>query len=140
LSAAHPEIAQRLSNVGDPELTRLVTEKLLDQSRVTAKFLAFLKAYGPRRPRRRPAARYRVSWNDLQDQFRAIYRHRSADLHQGTPIPWVMCEPPVVSSAGVAHERTWVPRDWQGIVPMHLHIFEFVVRNSLQAWWRSMAQ
>jgi len=51
LSVAHPEIAQ-LSDAADSELKRLVTEKLVDQSRATAKFLAFLQTYGPRRPRR----------------------------------------------------------------------------------------
>jgi phosphopantetheinyl transferase len=48
LSTAHPEIAQRLNNADDPELTHLVTEKLVAQSRVTANFLAFLKC--PKRP------------------------------------------------------------------------------------------
>lgn len=137
LTATHPEIAHRLSNA-DPELTLLVTRQLVQQGRVTAKFLGFLKAYGPRRPDRRPAPRYRVNWNALQDQLRVVYGYRSADLHSGIPIPWVMCEPPVLSPRGTAHELVWVPSDWQDMVPMHLHIFEFVVRKSLQAWWRSL--
>jgi hypothetical protein len=86
LSATHPEIAQRLSSTEDPELTRLVTEKLVQQSRVMARFLEFLKAYGPGPPRRRPAPRYRIRWNKLQDQLRAIYRHRSAARWHPHPV------------------------------------------------------
>jgi hypothetical protein len=138
LTATHPEIAQRLSNADDPELTRLVTKLLVQQGRATAKFLGFLKAYGPRRPDQRPERRYQINWNELQDQLRAVYGYRSSDLHSGIPIPWVMCEPPFLSRAGRAPERVWVPADWQGRVPMHLHMFEFLVRKSLQAWWRSL--
>ena len=35
---------------------------LVDQGRVTAKFLLFLRTYGPRRPRRRPVQPCRVNW------------------------------------------------------------------------------
>ena len=138
LTAAHPEIAQRLSDADDPELTRLVTKLLVQQGRATAKFLGFLKAYGPRRPDQRPERRYQINWNELQDQLRAVYGYRSSDLHSGIPIPWVMCEPPFLSRAGRAPERVWVPAAWQGNVPMHLHMFEFLVRKSLQTWWRSL--
>ena len=138
LTVTHPEIAQRLSNAGDPQLTRLVTKLVVQQGRATAKFLGFLRAYGPRRPDQRPERRYQINWNELQDQLRAVYGYRSSDLHSGIPIPWVMCEPPFLSRAGRAPERVWVPADWQGNVPMHFHMFEFLVRKSLQAWWGSL--
>ena len=140
LAVPHPEIAERLSRAADPELTRLVTEKLLDHSRATARFLRFFERYGPPPPRPRPAPPFRVNWRNLQEQLRTIYRYRSEDLHQGTPIPWVMCRPPVATSPrSAAPERVWVPQEWAMAVPMHLHIFEYLVRMSLQAWWKSLA-
>ena len=35
-----------------------------------------------------------------------------------------------------ARDGTWVHED----VPLHLHVFEYIVRNALLDWWRQMAK
>jgi hypothetical protein len=140
LQAVYPEIAERLSRCGDQELLEWVTKRFADQGKSTAKFLGFLKHFRPPVPRSRPRApSQRLNWHTLQDQLKDIYSARSKDLHQGVPFPRSMCETPYVSPAGVAWEIAYVRPDSPGKAPMHLHVFEYVVRSALQSWWRSFA-
>ncbi len=138
LRAAHPDIADRVLRTGDTELIEWITARFADQGRSTAKFRDFLKNFRPPPPRRRPAApSHRVNWRTLDQQMRRIYDYRSIDLHAGVPFPEPMCQPPFVSDRRIAHEVSYVTKDWKGDAPIHLHVFEYVVRSAIQAWWRS---
>ena len=138
LREAHPEMADRVLRTRDPVLIDWVTTKLVHQARSTAKFLSFLKTFEPRAPRQRPAQRYRVDWTTLRKQMDDIYEYRSADLHAGKPFPDPMCRPPSISKRyHIAEEIAWIDRNWSGKAPIHLHMFEYVARSAIQAWWHS---
>ena len=138
LRAVHPDMADRIAALDDPELLKWVTDRLADQSRSTAKFLSFLGKYKPTPPRRRPRGDDRQNWSTLPEQFRDIYRARSKDLHQGIPIPGDMCRPPYVSDSGIAQERSWATTTSNR--PLCLHMFAYIVRHAVQSWWRSAAE
>ncbi len=141
LSAVFPQIADKVARLDDPELTEWITVKFADQGRSTAKFIDFLMRFRPPAPPRRPAisSPYRLDWKGLRKQLNHIYAYRSKDLHRGVPFPQVMCEPPPRTSRGIPHEVARGDKSWRGEPPMHLHMFEYIVRGALQSWWRKTA-
>jgi hypothetical protein len=133
LRNADPDIYELISRTGNPELLARVTTRVADQSRSTAKFLEFIRTFGPGPPRRRP--KYgRLEWKNVRKQLNQIYKFRSRDLHQGIPFPQQMCQPP--GGLGNAQEIIAVI---DGKPQMSLHTFEYIVRNSLQSWWREQS-
>ncbi len=91
-----------------------------------------------------------VEWEraSLVALSKKVYGHRSKALHGGTPFPQPMCQPPEkghhdqsfaefphVGIAGAMLGSSWKAKD----VPVHLHIFEYIVRHSLLNWWKDMA-
>jgi hypothetical protein len=140
LKAAFPDIADRVIGTGDPVLVEWITTRFAVQGRSTAKFLDFLLRFQPPPPLRRPAATYRVTWRRLRKQLNQIYDYRSKDLHRGIPFPEPLCQAPYISNSGIAREVAYVTEDWKGDPPILLHMFEYVVRSALLAWWRSTAR
>jgi hypothetical protein len=130
LRAAFPDEADRLASQLDPDLLVWITEKLADNAGVTAKFVGFLTRFGPSRPAHR-VRHTQLNWTDLGPQLRNIYAFRSKDLHQGVPFPQWLCRPP----GSFADEITYLPRSDRP--QMQLQVFEYVVRRSLQSWWRA---
>jgi len=100
----------------------------------------------PEPPAQRPPEHTRHSWTeqDLKSSFRLIYGHRSNALHGGIPFPAPMCNPPAGGNgvyaekpAGLAHGKmntVWLAED----IPMLLQTFEYIVRNALLKWWKTM--
>lgn len=82
----------------------------------------------------------------MRETLRVVYRYRSNALHGGTPFPLPMCYPPHrLGDDGVLTEKpsglasatlggVWVAND----IPIHLHIFEYIVRSVLLTWWGKM--
>jgi hypothetical protein len=140
LIAAHPDIAERVFRAGDPQLTEWITKNFVDQARSTLKFVDFLTEFKPPPRPRRPRTGQRLEWTtpSLSKQFRTIYDFRSKDLHRGNPFPEPMCWPPIVSRSGIASEVVYEPPPLPA--SMCLQIFEYIVRNALQSWWRSIAE
>lgn len=138
LQAVYPEMADQILHCGDPQLQAWFIRKIADREGVQAKFLAFLKQFGPPRPKRRPRhPSEKQDWRALDQQLRNIYKARSDDLHNGSPIPRAMCEAPYVSSAGIAPEVTLPIRPDIEPARLRLHVFEYIVRHALLSWWRS---
>jgi hypothetical protein len=138
LRETYPDIADRVIRTDDPVLIEWITTTFAKQGGATAKFRNFLLQYRPPPPRSRPAAASkRVKWTNLRKQLNKIYGYRSDALHDGVPFPELMCQPPYPSNSGIAPEVAYVTKDWKGEPPILLHMFEYVVRNALQAWWRS---
>jgi hypothetical protein len=131
LRLAHPDIWQHVSRTGDLELLELVTARVADQSKSTAKFLNFFATFRPPPPQRRPRTE-RLNWGNLVSQLKDIYNYRSKDLHEGSRFPEEMCLPAYVSSSGIAGEVAAV---LNGRPQMSLQTFEYVVRKSVQQWW-----
>lgn len=74
-----------------------------------------------------------------------IYDYRSKALHDGTPFPAPMCEPPFYNKewsvtyaekphggAVGAMGGTWLAKD----IPLLLHTFEYITRGTLIKWWK----
>lgn len=112
-----------------------------------AKFLGFLKAYGPNEPPRRPGKGWQHSWEpgELRKTYKLIYQYRSKALHEGRRFPAPMCESPVkdpvtkvpsevpIGLASAYAGGVWEAHD----TPMLLHVFEFITRRSLLGWLSS---
>jgi hypothetical protein len=145
-----PELAEAIETKC-PELFRFIAEKIADTMGVTRKFVDFILAFLPPPPEPRPHLAFRVPWEqeNLKPIFRKIYGYRSRALHDGIPFPAPMCLPPL----GIG--RDWAaPAEKPGALamralggvwrqedtPMSLHIFEYITRRVLQAWWSSLQQ
>jgi hypothetical protein len=153
LEVSHPEFVHYLESTGIPGLSERVAAQFSDSIGTTKKFVDFLTEYCPRPPDKRPAERRQVDWSrdKLRRMFSKIYGCRSQALHAGVPFPAPMCQyAPIkwdpaweaVSETPFANVKslsiqggTWLAKD----MPMALHIFEYVVRSALNAWWGSLA-
>jgi hypothetical protein len=142
-----PEFVSYLESCCVSELVKRVADEFADTLGSTKKFVDFLLMYLPPPPPRRPAWAM-LSWDsaELRKDFRLIYKYRSKALHEGIPFPAPMCEPgfaipnsdvPAEIPAGLAaasHGGVWIAED----TPMLLHIFEYVSRNAILSWWKSL--
>jgi hypothetical protein len=87
-----------------------------------------------------------VEWTEvsLYKAFHKIYEHRSKALHTGKPFPYPMCSLPFKFSEKLEERPIGQVRQAQGHVwgaddlPMHLYIFEYIVREALIDWWREV--
>jgi len=148
LRTAKPDLAERLLEHGGESLLEQVADAIVDSLGATRKFVSFLQGFLPPPPTSRGSPYVHVSW-DREDMARAlstIYRWRSRALHGGTRFPLPMCEPPY-QHADVVWEKppghgtaiagaVWVEKD----MPMLLHTFEYIARNSLLKWWDSLPE
>jgi hypothetical protein len=146
LVATRPRLAHRLQRDAPAELYRWVAKDLAGVFKAADKFIDFTMAHLPDPPAVRPPEGFQVGWDRMTEHLAAVYEWRSRDLHDGTPIPEPMCEPPhridAASPApsevplGVGTRRgnaTWVTAgtsDTPG-TPMLLHTFAYIVRSAL---------
>jgi hypothetical protein len=133
-----------------PDLLPIIAEKFADTIGATRKFVDFTLRFLPLPPEPRPLECFQVAWDQehLRTCLRKIYDYRSKALHTGVPFPAPMCQPamvmasdgqaPVEEPPGLATKTlggVWTHRD----LPMALHIFEYIARNALKAWWSSLS-
>lgn len=147
LRISRPELVKSLEKAGGKELATKVANEFVNSIGSTKKFVDFLTEFCPDPPEKRPFEHYQVEWTptNLRKVFRRIYAHRSKALHEGIPFPAPMCEPPSLPPQHVAEEKslgagigvnTWQAKD----IPMLFHIFEYIARDALNAWWAEIAQ
>ena len=110
------------------------------------KFREFLMVFLPQSPPTRPPAHTQVDWSGagMRKVLKRVYDCRSNAVHNGQPFPSVMCEAPMkvdggyaerpVCSAAQVYGASWTGDD----IPILLHTFEYIVRESLLKWWQSM--
>lgn len=114
-------------------------------------FIDFVVEFLSGPPGTRPGALGQFQFDDeprLIEALKCIYHYRSRALHEGIPFPAPMCrlpgqyggdnelaEIPTGQASGTAGS-SWKHED----TPMALHTFEYIVRDSLNAWWQSIAQ
>jgi hypothetical protein len=146
LRASRPDLEALLLEAGGEELLSKVANQIADSLGATRKFIDFILEFLPEPPSKRPPEIFQVSWKreDMITALRRIYNWRSRALHGGIPFPAPMCLPP--SRHEDAFDETpmgfamgtkgavWVAKD----TPMLLHVFEYIVRQSLLNWWKSM--
>ena len=147
LRESRPDLAEAIEALC-PQLLPVVAEKIADTLGATRKFLNFARTFMPPPPERRPDKGFQIDWEaeHLRRGLRTIYSYRSKALHTGVPFPAPMCEPPMSLNRdfpapsekppGLASSMrggVWRHKD----LPMSLHIFEYITRSILKAWWSS---
>lgn len=151
LEQLKPDLVQELKNLekDGSKAIEIVGKHLEGLLGSTKKFRQFLARFKPQEPPTDRPIRYQVDWekSSLEKIFNKVYSYRSKALHGGTPFPKPMCRPPTrdysnqilierpdVGLAEASLGASWKAED----VPIHLHIFEYIVRHSLLNWWGSM--
>lgn len=148
LKESKPELYSLLKERGGQEHVSMVAKLIVDSLGATKKFIDFLITFLPEPPSDRPSPAGQMSFDEenVRKALRIVYRCRSRSLHGGIPFPLPMCEPPmwiddskipVEVPAGLATSSrggVWRHED----SPIHLHIFEHMVRGALNSWWLSL--
>jgi hypothetical protein len=147
LADAHPGLVKDLRASGNEELVSVVAKRLSRSMLATRRFLSFLSDFRPEPPSARPLKDSgRVDWASIDSALKDIYNYRSRLLHEGVPFPGPLLTPPGrPDDGGVADERpeagvihSFGPAGWQGdALPMSLHIFAYIVRQSVLSWWKA---
>jgi hypothetical protein len=146
LETAKPELFAYLSKIDSTAAIR-VAEEFKDSFGVTRKFLDFVLTFRPPEPAERPSKWATIDWSDnsLSKILKKVYDYRSKALHRGKPFPAPMCQPPFRDASWqtpaekpTGHSSmgggTWLEKD----IPVLLHSFEYLTRETLLNWWRSM--
>jgi hypothetical protein len=142
-----PRLCERLGTFEKKEdILSIVADEISNLMGSKKKFIEFMMNFLPLPPPKRPPEWGQISWQEsaLKESFITIYEHRSKALHEGTPFPLPMCDPPFRQRNGekVWHEKpfalaysgaggTWMNED----IPMYLNTFEYIVRKALLKWW-----
>jgi len=146
LKAFNKDLVEVLAHSGGESLVETVANAISDVIGSTKKFIDFLIEHLPPPPETRPALFIQHPWEveAFKKSFKAIYTWRSNALHGGISFPLPMCEPPMkfencfaekpFGLATGAKGAVWVAKD----TPMLLHLFEYIIRNSLIKWWNSL--
>jgi len=149
LSGAKPELVEFLQNANVGGLVERIASEFADSLGATAKFVDFLLEHLPIPPPIRPPNWAQVDWTlpALASAFRSIYGHRSKALHEGIPFPAPLCRTVVnPANRAVPSERpielgaselggVWTGKD----LPLYLHTFEYITRESIVSWRKRSA-
>jgi hypothetical protein len=148
LNTSRPKLVGVLKEYGGDELALKVAEELAPVMGATKKFIDFILEFLPDPPAERSYKWAQHPWDEkaMKASLRVIYMYRSRALHGGTPFPAPMCLPPdsvaekkalvevPMGLSMTSRGGTWASKD----TPMLLHVFEYIVRNSLIKWWRTL--
>jgi hypothetical protein len=144
-----PDLAQLLNQAGGDALEEKVAVQITPLMGATKKFTDFLLEFCPPPPQPRPPDPFALDWSrgSLKKAFNKIYAYRSKALHDGTPFPYPMCDPPRDWGGGALAEKehpaaaTWgFGAVWvSGDLPMLLNIFHYIARHALLKWWDQLA-
>jgi hypothetical protein len=149
LRSVAPDLVTSLDALGD-HTTSSVAPHIAHLFKSTTRFLSFFKQFPPVPPRRRPPEGFQFRpWEEkhIQQALSVVYDWRSKALHAGIPFPPPMCEPPsdtdpkweapgetVPGLAAYTKGGVWTREQ----MPFALHLFEYLARTSLLAWWGSL--
>lgn len=150
LTSSKPRLVAYLDKLSVEGVSAKVAEFVADSLGSTKKFIDFVMTFLPSAPALRPAEWGQHPWESKQMKrtMGIIYEYRSKALHGGRPFPAPMCEPPYhhpdwkapaekPEYLGAAMKGgSWLAKD----TPMLLHTFEYITRNALCNWWKSMAK
>jgi hypothetical protein len=128
-----------------------VAEIIADSLGSTSKFVKFVLNFLPHKPINRFIKWLQFNWSrtSMRNTLGKIYDYRSRALHDGSPFPAPMCEPPFYNpewgmtysekppgGAAGAMCGTWLPED----TPILLHTFEYITRGFLINWWKYISK
>jgi hypothetical protein len=145
LEASRPELLELLRENCSQKISETVAGLIADSLGNTSKFIKFVLEFLPGLPEKRPIEWMRLEWSNtsMRKTLNKIYDYRSRALHDGTPFPAPMCEPPLyhpelgisekpIGIAAGAMGGTWLSED----IPLLLHTFEYITRGVLFNWWK----
>ncbi len=147
---ARPNLAQLLLKTGGDAFVAEVASQIEPSLGATKKFVEFTLAHIPPPPDKRPSEAFQVPWDKkhMKKVLSLVYGYRSKALHGGTPFPAPMCsaasqlsstdeyvEVGTVGRAASKNGGVWLAKD----LPISLHTFHYIVRNTLLRWWAAMA-
>ncbi len=149
LFAEHFPVPAQLirESFGGDQLLTAISPHFVRFIGASRRFEDFIEEYKPAPPYPRPPngknATPQVDWNDLRPIVKAIYKHRSALLHNGTPFPADLCTPPLMIDeipeekplglSSTSGNTTWSIED----TPIRLHTFAHLARGTILNWWAS---
>jgi hypothetical protein len=142
LAESKPDFVVQLEKVAGKEAVSLVAGEFASLLGAAKKFRDFMDEFKPDPPDERPHEFEQFHWTrrEIKQAMVKIYDYRSRALHDGTPFPMPMCQPPRGLSEippGLAtggYGGVWQAED----TPMLLQTFEYIVRNALIKWWARM--
>lgn len=148
LRISKPRLVDILVEYGGNDLVLKVAQELAPQIGSTRKFRDFILTFLVEAPADRSYEWAQHPWDakTMRTSLTLIYGYRSRALHGGKPFPASMSLPPrsvaendalVEVPLGLSTSTrggTWARKD----TPMLLHLFEYIVRNSLLKWWASL--
>lgn len=148
LERKRPQLVSDLREACGEDAVSIVARHLAPELGATMKFINFVMTFLPDPPLSRPYDWLQVDWKPsaMKRTLSQVYSCRSRALHGGIPFPAGMCDPPFQFSADqpfserplglsqTAQGGTWQQSDQ----PMLLHLFEYVTRNAILGWWRSV--
>lgn len=146
-SAAYPGATKKIVAAGGMDLLKGVAKEFKRLLSAGRRVQTFVETFRPSPPSKRPTdPSDRVNWEDeLIDHVKKVYALRSSLLHSGTPFP-----APLLAGIGESELEAgdYFPERPTGVwgsgqsewdaseLPMHLHVFAYVVRGSLLNWWK----
>jgi hypothetical protein len=148
LRASKPELEPVLREGGGDAFVERVAALIAPYMGATRKFIDFLLAFRPPSPQPRPPDAFAIDWSatSLAKALRTIYGQRSKALHEGTPFPYPMGDPPSRLDGGAHSEKPpWLATAYLGGVwraedlPMVLNVFHHIARGALLNWWDHLA-
>jgi hypothetical protein len=148
LRLSRPKLVTILDEHGGKDLVLKVANELVGTIGATRNFIDFLLHFLPPPPSTRSYEWAQHGWDHrtMKKSLGKIYKHRSRALHGGMPFPAPMSWAPITVGenpapvevppglASSALGATWAAQD----TPMLLHLFEYIVRNAILNWWRSL--
>lgn len=147
LRDAKPRVVQMLEE-NCPSILANIADELADSVGSTRKFVEFIRHFLPPAPTIRPPEAFQVEWEHVAfaKMLRTIYAYRSKALHTGVPFPAPMCDAPIDLSGtrGICERPVGLAMSTMGAVwlqkdtPMLLHIFAYLTREVLKAWWSAL--
>jgi len=149
LKFSQPELCNYLCSTNVPNIIEKVASYMIDFLGATKKFVDFVLNFLPEPPEKRPPEYLQHKWEkaEMEKTMKSIYNYRSRALHNGTPFPFPMCEPPYgqkdfnapaekpIGLGTYAQSGTWKIED----TPMLINTFEYIARNCLLNWWKSLS-
>ncbi len=149
LQYSKPDLHKYLKdNIKEEEKINKIAELLANICGSTKKFVNFTLEFMPPASAKRPPPAFQHSWekDKMEDSLRKIYDHRSNALHGGIPFPFSMCESPYwpkgqempaeipIGLGTFCEGGSWRIED----TPLVLNTFEYIVRNCLLNWMKSI--
>lgn len=145
LRTSLPQLYRIMEAAGGERLVDDCAAQLARLLRATHRFLKFATDFLPPAPPRPAENTVIIPWDpdSLRVVLSKVYDYRSRALHDGIPFPRPMSDAPHLG--GWYHERpsslaagsadgTWLAED----TPMLLHVFEYICRGTIIAWWKSV--